>query len=117
MTITHVGDESYRLISEFTKGSYHAWYHAFREAIGDLAAMSVLLLIFFGHKNWRIPKTWWVALIVMVGYYAPFWIGAPFYSQLAAPNMGGEIVHLAMAIPSVIGLFLAKRNFYQNRVK
>jgi len=111
MTITHVGDESYQLVSEFTKGSYHTWYHAFREAIADIAAMLVLLLIFFGKSHWRTPKTWWVSLILMMGYYAPFWIGAPFYPQLAAPNMGAEMVHLAMAIPPVIGLFLAKKTF------
>ncbi len=115
MTITHVGDETYKLISEFDKGSYHAWYHAFREAIGDVAVMVVLLLIFFGSKNWRTPKTWWVGLILMIGYYAPFWIGTPFVPQLGAPHMAAEMVHLGMAIPPIIGLFLAKKHFYLNR--
>lgn len=117
MTIAHVGDESYQLVSEFTKGSYHAWYHAFRESIGDLAVIATLLLIFFGSKNWRTPKTWWVAFILMVGYYAPFWIGVPFYSQLGAPNIGAEIVHLAMAVPPIVALFLARKYFYQNIAK
>ena len=116
MTIQHVGDENYTLISEFTKGKYHAWYHAFREAIGDLAAMVVLTSIFFGKKSWRTPKTWYISLILMVGYYAPFWIGNPFYPQLAAPHITAEIVHLAMALPSLISLFITKKHFFNTEL-
>lgn len=116
MTISHVGDENYTLVSEFTKGPYHAWYHAFREALADVAAMLTLLLIFFGKSEWRTSKTWWIALILMVGYYAPFWIGTPFYPELAAPNMGAEMVHLAMTIPPIIALFLSRQHFYPKTI-
>ena len=110
-TISHIGDESYLLVSEFTKGKYHAWYHAFREAIGDLSAITILCLIFFGKATWRTPKSWWVCLILIIGYYAPFWIGNPFVAELAAPNMTAEMIHLGMAIPPTIALFLAKKYF------
>ncbi|MEX6625347.1 hypothetical protein [Tenacibaculum salmonis] len=112
MTTQHVGDQNYTLISNFTKGEYHAWYHAFREAIGDLAAMVILIFIFFGNKTWRTPKTWYVSLILIIGYYAPFWVGTPFYPELAAPHITAEIVHLSMAIPTIIALFLARKSFF-----
>ena len=89
------------------------WYHVFREAIGDLSAMIILLLIYFGNKKWRTPTTWWIAFIVMIGYYAPFWIGTPFVPQLAAPHMTAELIHLGMAIPPFISLFLARNVFYK----
>ncbi|WP_276390742.1 hypothetical protein [Eudoraea chungangensis] len=111
-TFSHIGDESYILIPEFTKGKYHAWYHAFREAVGDLSAMLILLVLFFGKKSWRTPNSWWIGLILIIGYYAPFWIGTPFVPELAAPHMTAEMIHLGMAIPPIIGLFLAKKYFF-----
>ncbi len=114
-TLFHIGDTSYTLIPEFTKGKYHAWYHAFREAIGDLSAMLILLLIFFGNKSWRTPKTWWIGLILIIGYYAPFWIGTPFVPELAAPHMTAEIIHIGMSIPPTIGLLLAKKHFFRKK--
>ncbi|APD08175.1 hypothetical protein UJ101_02677 [Flavobacteriaceae bacterium UJ101] len=110
-TISHINDESYTLIPEFTKGKYHAWYHAFREAIGDLSVMTIILILFFGKKSWRTPITWWISFILLIGYYAPFWIGTPFVPQLAAPHLTAELVHLGMAIPPFIGLLIAKKYF------
>lgn len=112
-TISHIGDETYTLIPEFTKGKYHAWYHAFREAIGDFSIMVALLLMFFGNPKWRTPQTWWIGLALIFGYYAPFWIGTPFVPQLGAPHMTAEMIHLGMAIPPVIGLLLAKKYFFK----
>jgi hypothetical protein len=39
--------------------------------------MAVFLLIFFEHPDWRERRTWWIGLILMLGYHAPFWIGDP----------------------------------------
>ncbi len=113
MTIQHVGDPTYILISEFTKGSTHAWYHAFREAIGDLAAMVILLLTFLGGVSCRTPITWYNCLILMVGYYAPFWIGTPFVPELAAPHMKAEIIHILMAFFPTVGLFVSRSEFFK----
>ncbi len=110
-TLTHIGDETYMLIPEFTKGKYHAWYHAFREAIGDIIAMLVFIMLFFGNPKWRTSNTWKIALVLMIGYYAPFWIGTPFIPELAAPHLTAELVHLGMAIPPITGLFIAKKHF------
>lgn len=114
MTISHVGSPSYILVPEFSKGIYHAWYHAFREAIGDVASIVILVLVFFGNSSWRTPKTWWICLILMIGYYSPFWIGTPFLAELAAPHMTAELVHIGMAIFPAIGLFLAKDTFFKD---
>ena len=51
-------------------------------------------------------------LILMLGFYAPFWVGTPFMAELAAPNMDAEITHLTMAIPALAGCFLARRHFF-----
>lgn len=110
-TLSHVGDETYLLVSEFTKGDHHAWYHAFREAIGDLGAMIILLLIFFGASKWRTIQTWYLSLIIMLAYYAPFWIGTPFVPELAAPHLTAELIHIFMAVPSILALGLAKKSF------
>jgi hypothetical protein len=50
-------------------------------------------------------------LILMIGFYAPFWVGVPFMPELGAPNMSAEINHLLMAIPSLLGCFLIKGQF------
>jgi hypothetical protein len=47
----------------------------------------------------------------MIGFSAPFWVGVPFMPELGAPNFGAEINHLSMAIPALIGCFIAKPCF------
>ena len=113
MTIQHVGDPTYMLISEFTKGDTHAWYHAFREAIGDLAAMATILVVFFGGVSHRTPITWYICLLLMVGYYAPFWIGTPFIPELAAPHIKAEMIHILMAFFPTVGLFVSRSEFFK----
>ncbi len=112
MTLGHVADPAYTLVSAFTKGSTHAWYHAFREGIGDIAAMAVILMIFFGPGSWRSPVTWFICLILMGGYYLPFWIGTPFVPELAAPHWRAEFIHMAMAAFSFSGLIFAGKEFF-----
>jgi len=111
MTIGHVADPTYLLIETSEEGPTHAWYHAFREAIGDLAAIAVILSVFFGPAIWRTKQTWYICLFLMIGYYAPFWIGTPFVPELGAPHIMAELVHVLMASLSIAGLFAARKHF------
>ena len=102
-TFAHIGDENTRLISSST----HSWHHFFREGFGDLGT----LMILFAAPQFRNPTMWWIMLILMFGFYAPFWVGVPFMAELAAPSMSAEIAHLQTAVPAVLGCFLARRHF------
>jgi hypothetical protein len=106
-TFAHIGDENTRLITSST----HSWHHFFREGFGDLGAMAAILVILVAAPPFRSPAMWWVMLILMFGFYAPFWIGIPFMAALAAPSMAAEIAHLQTAVPAVLGCFLARRHF------
>lgn len=109
-TVGHVGSPDF-LLDRYPLGPTHAWYHAFREACGDVAKMAVLLLIFFGPHRWRTSFAWWTSLILMLGYYAPFWLGEPFLPALSAPNLPAQIIHLAMAVLSAAALIVARPSF------
>ncbi|USQ71715.1 hypothetical protein NF552_00140 [Roseomonas mucosa] len=109
-TVGHVGDPDF-LVDRYPLGASHAWYHAFREACGDVAKMAVFLLTFFGPSGWRTPITWWIVLILMLGYYAPFWIGEPFLPALSAQNLPAQIIHLVMAALAFAALILARPSF------
>lgn len=113
-TIGHIGNPDYLLIPGTDELQTHAWYHALREATGDVASMGILLLTFFGQKAWRTRTTWIICLIIMVGYFAPFWIGAPFSPALNAPSWAAEIVHVIMAALPFTALFLARQDFLQS---
>jgi hypothetical protein len=117
-TVGHIGSAQYLLAPSINGGeselATHAWYHALREATGDVASMLILLLIFFGKAVWRTPVNWIICLIIMIGYYAPFWIGAPFSAALAAPSWMAEIVHIIMAALPFSALFLARKSFMEN---
>jgi hypothetical protein len=114
-TVGHIGSDQYLLVPSLNGGEAeletHAWYHALREVIGDVASMAILLLVFFGAATWRTPITWNICLIIMIGYYAPFWIGAPFSAALAAPSWTAEIVHIVMAALPLGALFLGRKSF------
>lgn len=111
-TVSHVGDPTYLLLPEYALGATHGWYHAFREAAGDLAAMFTVLVLFCGPKELRVRASWVICLVVMLGYYAPFWIGMPFLAELSAPNMGAEITHILMAAFAFLGLFIGRGAFF-----
>lgn len=111
-TFMHVGDPLFTLPPEFGGGTTHAWYHALREATGDVATIAILLLVMFAKDTFRTPATWWICLILMIGYYSPFWIGMPFDSALAAPSLDIEIRHIAQAAIPLAGLFIARSAFY-----
>ncbi len=110
-TFSHIGDPLFTLQPEFGGGTEHSWYHALREAVGDVGAIAAMLLVFFGKPMFRSTATWWLTLVVMVGYYAPFWVGMPFNSALAAPTLEAEVRHIAQAALPFIALFLARAEF------
>jgi len=115
-TFSHIGDPNFMLVDTAFLTS-HGYYHFFREAFGDLAGITVILAIMFAAPKFRNPALWWVMLITMFGIFAPFWIGMPFMDELSAPNMNAEIAHLRMAVPAVIGCFLAKRYYFEAKAQ
>lgn len=114
-TVRHINDPLYLLPPEFQYGQTHAWYHAFRESIGDLAAMAIIIYIYFGAEKLRTPATWVICLILMFGYYAPFWIGMPFVPELSAPSLIAELIHILMALFATLGLFISRSVFHNSR--
>lgn len=110
-TFGHIGDPLYTVKEQFGGGTTHAWYHALREAMGDIGTIVVLLLVFFAAASFRTKETWWICLILMFGFYSPFWIGMPFNSALAAPNLEAEIRHILSAAIPLVALFLARKDF------
>jgi hypothetical protein len=110
-TFRHIGNERFLLTSEATLEVTHSWHHFLREGFGDLGAMVAVLVILFVAPTYRSQPMWWVMLILMVGLYAPFWIGVPFMAELAAPSRDAEIAHLGMAVPALLGCFLAKQHY------
>lgn len=110
-TAKHVGDPRYLLQPAFPGGTTHAWFHAFREVCGDVAKMAVFVAVFFGPPWFRTPATWWITLALMLGYYAPFWIGKPFLPALGAPNPIASLVHVGMAALAGMALMLARSSF------
>lgn len=67
-TFGHIGDPAFMATPAFDGGPGHTWYHALREAFGDVAAMAVVLLVFFGPEDYRNKGTWWICLILLLGY-------------------------------------------------
>lgn len=110
-TIGHVGNDAFLLTDAAPLATTHSWHHFLRELGGDFGAMAAILVLIFAAPRYRTSIAWWVMLILMVGFYAPFWVGTPFNPALGAPNVGAEINHLSMAIPALLGLFLIKRHF------
>lgn len=110
-TFSHIGDPLFTLQPEFGGGTTHSWYHALREGVGDVAAIAIMLLLFFGKPMFRTEATWWIGLVVMIGYYAPFWVGMPFNSALAAPTLEAELRHIAQAAIPLAALLIARKDF------
>ena len=110
-TVRHLGNDAFLLVSNSPNGPTHSWHHFLRELGGDFGAMAAILLIVFAAERYRTKVTWWVMLILMIGFYAPFWVGVPFDPAYGAPSMAAEINHLSMAIPPLIGCFLLLPHF------
>ncbi|MDX1563670.1 MAG: hypothetical protein R3305_12135 [Gammaproteobacteria bacterium] len=114
-TVRHMGNDLFLLVAESPNGQTHSWHHFFRELGGDFGAMAAILVILFAAPKYRTPVTWWVMLILMIGFYAPFWVGVPFMAELAAPSRQAEINHLMMAVPALLGCFAAWPDFFKRR--
>jgi hypothetical protein len=110
-TFSHIGDPNYLVLPEFENGRAHARYHALREILANVSAMIVVLFVFFGRPQVRISSTWWICFMLMVGYYAPYWVGIPFNPELAAPSLRAEVSHVLQALAAVSGLIVARREF------
>ncbi len=111
-TFNHIGDPLFRISVDHPGGADHAWYHALREAVGDISTITIMLVVFFGKAWFRNPATWCLTLIALVGYYAPFWVGMPFNSSLAAPTWEAEFRHILQAAVPITAMFIARKDFY-----
>jgi len=111
-TFNHIGDPAFLVQENFGGGQAHSWYHALREAFGDIATLVVVLFVFFADARVRQPFTWWICLILLLGYYLPHWAGMPFMAELAAPSLQAEINHVVQAVFALAGLFCARKTFY-----
>lgn len=111
MTLLQLADLALLLSDALEKGAALAGYHVFREACGALTAKAVLLILFFGPRRFRTPESWLTALLIVVGFYAPFWAAALFSEDPLAPGRPAELMHLAVAGLSIAALFLAKPFF------
>ncbi len=110
-TCLHITDPLYLLSPLFPEGIHHAQYHAFREVVSEFTLMVIFSLLFFGPRRWRNQITWSVALLLMLGFYLPYWIGAPFLFYLNAPFGVAQFIHIAAAGFSVSGLLLGYKFF------
>lgn len=114
-TVRHLGNDAFLLVADSPNGPTHSWHHFLRELGGDFGAMAAILLIVFAAPRHRTPLTWWVMLILMIGFYAPFWVGMPFDPAYGAPSLSAEINHLMMALPPLIGCFVLLPHFRYRR--
>ncbi|MEM7101123.1 MAG: hypothetical protein AAF541_22875 [Pseudomonadota bacterium] len=117
-TFDHIGDDKFRLAGFGPDGGFnntHSWFHFFREGVADVATLILLCLLLFGPQRFRSPETWTIGIILCLGYYAPFWIGAPFNSALIAPNLGATMIHVGMAAFAFLAMLLARKDFYRAR--
>jgi hypothetical protein len=109
-TFGHIGDDSTLMTAAGVPT--HSWHHFLRELGAQFAIMAAILVILSMRPQQRTPPAWWVMLILALGFYAPFWIGVPFDPAYGAPGMSAELNHLAMAVPVLLGVFLARRHYF-----
>jgi hypothetical protein len=110
-TLSHIGDPNYLLPQTNENGATHAWYHALREVLGDVAVMAVVVSLCFAQPHHRNMTTWWICIVLAVGYYAPYWAGMPFNPALGAPSLVVEISHTLQALLVFAGLLTARTEF------
>ena len=109
----HIGSDLFLLTPETPLARSHSWHHFFREVFGDFGAMIGVLILLWVPVQLRAPVLWWTMLVLLLGFYAPFWAGTPFMAELAAPSLNAEIQHLVMAVPPLVGLFVVRREYYR----
>lgn len=108
-TFAHIGDPSTLMTAAGVPT--HSWHHFIRELGAQCAIMAAILLILFMAPAQRTRSVWRVMLILMLGFYGPFWIGLPFDRAYGAPGLSAEINHLSMALPALLGALLARRHY------
>ena len=113
LTWGHIGSDLFVLTADAPLAVTHTWHHFFREVFGDFSAMIGVLILLWAPPDLRRPATWWVMLVLLMGFYAPFWVGVPFMPELAAPSMNAEVQHLVMAIPPLVALFVVRREYFR----
>lgn len=109
-TLSHISNPDY-FVSDAVRGETHAWYHFFREAVGDVAAIAVVLMLLFGPSKYRSPLTWWAMAVVLFGYFSPYWIGTPWHG-VSSPNLAAETAHILQTGITFLGLLIAKRDYF-----
>lgn len=110
-TWSHIGSDLFLLTPEGPLAQTHSWHHFFREVFGDFGAMIGVCILLWAPAQLRAPVVWWTMLVLLLGFYAPFWIGVPFMPELAAPSLNSEIQHIVMAVPPLVGLFIVRREY------
>lgn len=108
-TFGHIGDDSTLMTAAGVPT--HSWHHFLRELGAQFGIMAAILVILSMKPEQRTPPAWWVMLILALGFYAPFWIGVPFDPAYGAPGRSAELNHLAMAVPALLGVILARRHY------
>jgi len=111
-TWSHIGSDLFLMTPESPLATSHSWHHFFREVFGDFGAMIGVLMLLWAPERLRAPVLWWVMLVLLLGFYAPFWVGVPFMAELGAPSLNAEIQHLIMALPPLVAVFLVRREYY-----
>ena len=110
-TLSHIANPDY-LVADVARGETHAWYHFFREAIGDMAAISGVLILLFGPSKYRSPLTWCTMVVVLFGYFSPYWIGYPWHG-VSSPNVAAEAAHILQTGLTFAGVLMAKRDYFR----
>ena len=110
-TVSHIGSDRFLLTPDSPIVQTHSWHHFLREAFGDFGAMIGVCILLWAPTRYRGPATWWTMLVLLLGFYAPFWVGTPFMAELGAPTLGTEVWHAAMAIPPLVGVFVVRREY------
>ncbi|OUU78509.1 MAG: hypothetical protein CBC38_07310 [Gammaproteobacteria bacterium TMED78] len=115
-TWRHIGDNNFLLQPESRMVVTHGWYHFFREVFVSIAAMISTLILLFVPKSTRSPLVWFAAIVLIVGFYAPFWVGMPFMPELSAPSLRSDLNHIYSAIPSIIGILFCYKAYFAKQV-
>ena len=105
-TFSHIGDPDF--IQVGGEALDHSYYHFFREGGGDIAAMLAILFFLFAKEENRTRTTWVMSLLVVLGYYLPYWVGMPFNVALAAPHFRAELAHILQAALVFSGVLIAR---------
>lgn len=108
-TFAHIGDPSTLMTAAGVPT--HSWHHFIRELGAQFAIMAAVLLLLFVQPLQRTRSLWWAMLILLLGFYGPFWIGLPFDPAYGAPSMSAELNHLSMAVPALLGVLVARRHY------